>query len=339
MTSSPDLIQELKASKPTASVALRAQVRELAAGETAAASSPRRPRFRLPVRRFSLVAVPAAAAFAIAAAGVVGLARSDAPLREATEAGKETTTETFNLDQATPLGAPDTSAVPAIGRVQQISATLTVEVDGSDAVSSAAQEVLAMTQRLGGHVVTSSVATGEEAAGAQITVRVPAAKVQQALVELSALGTIVSQQVRMDDLQESIDAFERRQRSLRNQIAVVQARLAGSLDAETRARLESRLKNLRDELRGARRSEAGLRAQGRMATIQLSVVTSESGAAAPGGSRLERTLDEALNILVWEGVIILAILIVLAPFALVGVGAWLGRRLYRRREEDRLLAT
>jgi Domain of unknown function (DUF4349) len=339
MTSSPDLIQELKASKPSASVALRAQVRELAAGEASAAASPRRLRFRLPVRRLSLVALPAAAALAIAFAGVAGLARSDAPLREATtEAGKETT-ETFNLDQATPLGAPDSSTAPATGRVQQISATLTVEVDDSAAVSSAAQEALDLTQRLGGHVVTSSVATGEEAAGAQITVRVPAAKVQQALVELSALGTIVSQQVRMDDLQESIDAFERRQRSLRNQIAVVVARLEGSsLDAETRARLESRLKNLRDELRGVRRSEAGLRAQGRMATIQLSVVTSEFGAAAPS-SRLDRTLDEALNILVWEGVVILAILIVLAPFALVGVGAWLGRRLYRRREEDRLLAT
>jgi len=338
MTSSPDLIQELKASKPAASLALRAQVRELATGEAPAAVSPRRLRFRLPARRLSLVALPAAAALAIAAAGIVGLARSDAPLNEATRVGTDSP-GTLNLESAPAQPAPSADAAigSATGRVQQVSATLTVEVGDSAAVSSAAQDVLALTQRLGGHVVMSSVATGEEA-GAELTVRVPAAKVQQALVELSALGTIVSQQVRMDDLQESIDAFERRQRSLRSQIALVQARLGGSLDAETRARLEVRLKNLRDELRGARRSEAGLRAQGRMATIQLSVVTSESGAAAPA-SRLDRTLDEALNILVWEGVIVLAILIVLAPFALVFFGAWLGRRFYRRREEDRLLAT
>ncbi len=56
-------------------------------------------------------------------------------------------------------------------------------------------------------------------------------------------------------------------------------------------------------------------------------------------SRLDRTLDEALNVLVWEGVIAMAIAIVAAPFALLFFATWLGRKLYRRREEERLLAT
>ena len=44
-----------------------------------------------------------------------------------------------------------------------------------------------------------------------------------------------------------------------------------------------------------------------MATIQLAVVTPEfQGGVAPP-SRLDRTLDEALNVLVWEAVIALAI--------------------------------
>ena len=75
-----------------------------------------------------------------------------------------------------------------------------------------------------------------------------------------------------------------------------------------------------------------------MATLQLSVVTPDAGAVAPPPSRLDRTLEEALNVLVWEGVLALAILIVAAPFALVALAAWLGRRLYRRREDERLLA-
>ena len=58
----------------------------------------------------------------------------------------------------------------------------------------------------------------------------------------------------------------------------------------------------------------------------------------PVPSRLDRTLDEALNVLVWEGVVALAVLIVAAPFALLGAAVWLGNRFYRRREEDRLLA-
>ena len=58
----------------------------------------------------------------------------------------------------------------------------------------------------------------------------------------------------------------------------------------------------------------------------------------PTSSRLDRTIDEALNILVWEGVVTLAILVVAAPFMLFVLAAWFGRRLYRRQEE-RLLAT
>ena len=349
MTPSPELIHELQASPPgCAGGAAGTRTRDRGAGEPRTGAARGASRFRFPVRRVSLVAFPAAAALAIAVAGVAGLARSDAESPQAfglqsDETAKASRQKTASARRRSRLrrlwaSAPPTPSRPTSGRVQQVSATLTVEVDDSDGVSNASQEALDLTRRLGGHVVSASVTTGDQA-GAELTVRVPVAKAQEAVAGLSALGTIVSQQVRFDDLQEPIDAYERRQRSLRNQIAVVQARLDGSLDAETRARLEDRLKNLRADLRGARRSESGLRAQGRMATIALSVVTSETQGGAAPASRLERTLDESLNVLVWEGVIVLAIAIVAAPFALVFLAAWLGRRLYRRREEERLLAT
>ena len=75
-----------------------------------------------------------------------------------------------------------------------------------------------------------------------------------------------------------------------------------------------------------------------MSTIQLTVVTPGAFGAVAPPARLDRTIDEALNVLAWEAVIVLAVLIVLAPFALVAFAAWLGRRVYRRREEERLLA-
>ena len=77
MTSSPDLIHELRASRPSAPLALRARVREIAAEQPARAA---RAGWRFPIRRGVLVAVPAAAALAFASAGVLGLARSDAPV-------------------------------------------------------------------------------------------------------------------------------------------------------------------------------------------------------------------------------------------------------------------
>lgn len=359
---SPDLIHELQASRPEAPTTLRARVREMAAQEQK--PPVRWPSFRLPVRRMALVALPAAAALAIASAGAIGLSRSDgdvAALREEAAARQPEATEAFdvytgtverellplaNLDtpQGSAVGATPTLASgkgaigPADDRKQRVSATLIVEVPDSDAVSRAAQDALDLTRRLGGHVVSASVATGEEGSAA-LTVRVPVTRVQEAVVGLSALGRIVSQQVAIEDLQETLDALERRTRSVRAQIALVSARLESeSLDAETRAVLENRLKTLRGELRGLRRGISGTSAEARMSTIQLTVVTPGAFGAVAPPARLDRTIDEALNVLVWEAVIVLAVLIVMAPFAIVALAAWLGRRLYRRREEERLLA-
>jgi Domain of unknown function (DUF4349) len=345
MTPSPELIQELRASRPTAPADLRMRVREIAARDAVAPTALAKLRLRLPQRRHLLVALPAAMALALATAGVLGLARSDAPTTEAVELEA--------IDKATPESAtppattfggtdqgPRSGGAPDSTRAQRTSAILTVEVTDSDGVSEAAQKALDLSRRLGGHVVSASVVTGD-GANAAITLRVPSERVQEAVVQLSALGDIVTQQVTIDDLQATIDQLERRERSLRAQIATLVARLESEpLDAETRARLEARLQNLRAELRTLRGDLSGTRAEARMATISLTVVTPESrGEAVPPPSKLDDALDEALTILVWEGVVALVILIVAAPFALAALVVWFGRRLYRRREEDRLLAT
>ena len=345
MTSSPELIHELRASRPSAALELRARVREIASAQPKPRSAPWAS-WRFPVRRGVLVAVPAAFALAVATAGVIGLASSESPRTESL--AQRGTAETFEAQPQMPPSeagklldqAQISSGTATAGdRAQKVSATLTVEVADSDAVSRAAQDALNLTRSLGGFVVTSSVATGDQGS-ASITVRVPVDKVQDAIAGLSGLGRIVSQQVTVEDRQENIDAFQRRSRSLRSQIALVNARLESeALDAETRARLEARLKNLKADLRGARVSLDVLRSEARMSTIQLTVVTPGAFGAVAPPSRIDRTVDEALNVLAWEGVIALAVLIVLAPFALVAFAAWLGRRLYRRHEEVRLLAT
>jgi len=336
MTSSPDLIHELRASRPSAPLELRARVRELAAVQPRPAPWAS---WRFPLRRGVLVAVPAAAALAFATAGVIGLASSDAPsteaLRQSGAADAPATTEAGK--QVAP--AQDATALSAGDRAQRVSATLTVEVSDSDAVSHAAQDALDLTRSLGGFVVSSSVATGEEGS-ASITVRVPVAKVQDAITGLSGLGRIVSQQVTIDDLQASLDELEKREATVRSEIARIRARLETErLDAQTEAVLRAKLSTLRAELTELRAGISSTEAEARMSTIQLTVVTPGAFGAVAPPSRIDRTVDEALNVLAWEGVIALGILIVFAPFALVAFAAWLGRRLYRRHEEERLLAT
>ncbi len=342
MTPSPDLHDQLRGSRPTAPPALRARVREIARDEPA--HIPVWSRFRLPARRVALVALPAAAALALVSAGAIGLSRSG----PATEALREAPGDAVVPESVEPQAsggekvAPPTFDQRSLGgandRAQRIAATLGVEVSGSDDVARAAQEALDLTSRLGGHVVSSSVATGDDPQ-ALLTVRVPVGRVQEALTQLSALGRIVSQQVAIDDLQGTLDTLERRERSLVAQIAAVRAQLgANDLDPVRRAQLQARLRSLRAELAQVRGDVRTTNAEASMATIRLTVVTPETGGVAAPPTRLDRTLGEALNVLVWEGVIALALAIVAAPFALVALAAWLGTRLYRRREDERLLA-
>ena len=342
MTPSPELIHELRASRPSAPAELRARVRAVASERPAPAPWAS---WRLPARRGLLVAVPAAAALAIASAGVLGVARSDSP-----QAVSQGTLEKSTLQTASPEYDTSTAGQGARSqtqpaplttdeRAQRVSATLTVEVKDPNAVSHAAQSALDLTRSLGGYVVASSVATGEEGS-ASITVRVPVDKVQDAIAGLSDLGRLVSQQVTIDDLQQSLDELTQREATTRTQIARIRARLESeSLDPQTEAVLRARLQTLRTELVSIRRGLAATNAEARMSTIQLSVVTSDASGAVAPSSRIDRTIDEALNVLAWEGVVALGLLIVLAPFALVGLAAWLGRRVYRRHDEERLLAT
>ncbi|HJR95189.1 MAG TPA: DUF4349 domain-containing protein, partial [Gaiellaceae bacterium] len=306
MTSSPDLIHELRASRPSAPLELRARVREIAAAQPKPAPWAS---WRFPVRRGVLVAVPAAVALAFASAGVIGLASSDAPsteaLRQSGAADAPATTEAGK--QVAP--AQDTTALSAGDRAQRVSATLTVEVSDSDAVSRAAQDALELTRSLGGFVVSSSVATGEEGS-ASITVRVPVAKVQDAITGLSGLGRIVSQQLTIDDLQATLDELEKREATVRSEIARIRARLESeTLDAGTEAVLRAKLSTLRAELTELRTGISSTEAEARMSTIQLTVVTPGAFGAVAPPSRIDRTVDEALNVLAWEGVIALGILI------------------------------
>ena len=235
MTSSPDLIHELRASRPSAPADLRTRIRTIAAEQpvrTPWAS------WRFPVRRGMLVAVPAAATLALASAGVVGLTRSDSP-----QAVRQDALEKSNLEAATPSTSADQSAgrtqspsaTTTDDRAQLVSATLTVEVKDADAVSRAAQSALELTRTLGGFVVSSSIATGDEGS-ASIVVRVPVDEVQDAITGLSGLGRIVSQQVTTADR-----AGEHRRRAASDSLA-------------PRA---DRCRHLSARVRDARRRDAG----------------------------------------------------------------------------------
>src|SRR5690349_11458246 len=152
---SPDLIRELQASRPLASDALRARVRELAAPVPARAR--RRPRLALPRPAFVLAPAAAALVVVVGIAGVLGATGSGGSppnlvhLRSsASEAQKATPSSPPLSVHGSAATVPSDLAVGATpGRAQQVDATLTVKVADSDHVSSAAQDAIDLTRSLG----------------------------------------------------------------------------------------------------------------------------------------------------------------------------------------------
>ena len=342
-----EIVDELRATRPRASEPLRLHVL------TTVAEPPRpEPSLieRLRRRRIAL-AVPAVAGLAVASALAIGITRPDPALRDAAapppgtaaqELGQRSAeappTSSATYGSAADAATAQKAAPGAVdGRAQRYSATLTLGVEDTDALSEATQRALSIARDLGGFVVSVRYATGDEGA-ASVTLRVPSARSADAVTRLSSLGTILSQNVQIDDLQESLDGLDRALRQLRAQLGAVNSQLEGTLSDADRARLLERRAQVQAQLRELRTNRSATAAEARLATFQLELRTEQQSSVPAPSSRLDRALDRALAVLAWEGVVVLAIGIAAAPLVLLGLGLWAARRMQRRRDEDRLLA-
>ena len=344
---SESLLNEIRASKPVAPSALRDRVRALSAAEPA--REPFLARFRW---RQLMVVAPVTLVLALSAATVIGLTRDDAVtgglIAAPVEGGSATTSSAFERS-ATPqqtealkgLAAPPATAdssgtvPPAAGQLQRYEAELRLRVDDVDALSTATKSAQRIALSHGGSVASlqyeaPSVGTGS----AQITLRVPISKVQSAMTQLSALGTIVGQRYGIEDLQVQADTLESQIEATQRQIAGILGQLESTtLSDANRAVLKSRLANARVKLKGLREGLAGTRAEAKTATIYLSLTTEKIEPGAVGGG----PLDNIKDVLAWEAIGLLYFLVVAGPFILVGFLVWLALRLRRRQVDTRLL--
>ena len=340
-----EIVDELRASRPRASDALRLQVLAVAAQPPAPRTS-LLDRFRGPRRL--VLALPVAAGLAVAAAIAVGVTRPESASREAAAPATTadrlagTASEAYAgpsaSDASAAAGAMKAAPAPATGRAQRYSATLALGVDDTDALSDATQRALGIVRDLGGFVVSARYATGTEGTSS-LTLRVPSARAADAVARLSSLGTILAQDVQIQDLQEPLDGIDRELRRVQAQLAAVTAQLGQADTVAERARLAARRSELRAQLQQLRASRAATTAEASTATIQLELRTEEGAAVPPSASRIDRALDRALDVLAWEAVVVLAFAVAAAPLALVAAAVWATRRTRRRLEDERLLSS
>ncbi|MCP9488758.1 MAG: DUF4349 domain-containing protein [Solirubrobacteraceae bacterium MAG38_C4-C5] len=233
------------------------------------------------------------------------------------------------------LPAPD-----APGRAVERITGLTLT--GPDAtVQSIANEAIAVADRVEGFVETSTVDVGEGRATADLTLRVPTDRADDALAALSRLADVRERTQQTTDLTESLDSTQERLEDARATRDGLRNALEEASSAEEVTDLRERLEEARARVRTLGGERAGLRERTSLATIDVEVrgtggppatQDDEGGAWTPGDA-----LDDALDVLrVAAGVAIVA-LAAAVPLAVVLGLAVLTVGLFRRRVRERAL--
>ena len=350
--SQPDhesIVAEIRGARITASRELRARVLAIAAvPEPGGTAEPPRRETRLPWRRLALVAVPVCLAVALAAALAVGLSGSGKGSQEQSAAGGGATRDALapkGLENGTTL-APSTAAgtgaaagLPATQkRAQLYEAELSLKVKD---LSATTKRALRLTRDFHGFVRSVDYGSGTESGSANMVVRVPIGSVQAAIVAFSELGEIVDQHVSITDVQPKVDAQFRRMQAQRDLITRLQAQLENPKLSQTdRAALENKLVAARRALVLMQRAQAALDRQTSFATVSLDLATVKKETVVPTDpGRIGRALHRSGQILADEAKVLVYVLIVGAPFFVLGAFAFGGMRVRRRRSEERLLST
>ena len=345
------LVDELRADAPVAPERLRQRVLELA-------PTPRSRR-----RKLVLVVVPAAAALAVGAALVHGFVSSGShpqaakpptlaehllqrPATATTTAtagsGSARVTHKQVLGALTQRNAVPSAAIP-LNRLVHADATLQVQVANRQALSRATSRATAIVTRLGGYAKSVRYASSHNGSGrAYLALRVPVGHVKTAIARLGALGTILSQQLSTQDLQQQVKQATNKVTKLRATIATYRKALQDpSLPAAQRVILQARLAEERKTLTQTRQARSGALASAATANVSLTLTTKQhAGAAVPHRQgRLGRMLGSAAGFLGLEGTIVLYALVVLSPVLVLGGLVWALVRERRRRGERHLLAS
>lgn len=239
---------------------------------------------------------------------------------------------------AVPDGAIAPGADP--DRPQELFGRTTLGVADASALSAAAADAMDLARELGGFTERSEFATRSDEQGrADLVLRVPTGRTEQALSGFADLGTVIDQQVSINDLGEEVAAARDRVTRLSRRVSQLRSDLA---DDPGNTRLENQLASAERALERARAARSAtlneVDERTRFATLSLAIVITDRIGEAADENRFAAAIDRAWDRL--GGVLAgaLEVLIVASPLILIGgVAAW-GLRTARRRSEGGLLA-
>jgi hypothetical protein len=198
-------------------------------------------------------------------------------------------------------------------------------------LSQATQSAVRQTRRLGGYVAAADYATGRDTGDSTLDLRVPIQNVQRAIARFSEMGTILSQQIRVADLQAPLDRTDARIAAARKVIAELEKK-----NVRTPAE-QIRLDGAKRTLRRLSQTHSNLVREGTYAKISLQLTTRKAAAKHVAPGRFSRFWGDAGDILGKEAIAMLYALVVAGPFAILAALVLFGGRARRRRADHRLL--
>lgn len=319
-----DLAAELRAARPTAPGYVREQVWLIAASAT-----PPQRRFTFTWRRALVVALPVAAA--VAAAVIISrpstTERGARPLLQ-TDTAQVEHAAAPSAQQKSVAGAATTAPTPSSTRAQRYGAYLSLRIPTGKGVSDGVKRALSITSSLGGYPVSVHASTATSAASADLTLKIPRDHVAQAISRLSSLGTIVGEQVDVQDAQAGLNATDRVIARLQRQLAALRAQ-----DPQTDA-VKLKIAELTARIQRLQRQQAATLRATHYATVQLHLATKPAAAPTQHGHGPLHGLGVAFR---WIGIGAVYALALGGPLVVLLVLVWLAARSIRRRREDALL--
>jgi Domain of unknown function (DUF4349) len=243
------------------------------------------------------------------------------------------------VSAAAGLEQRDATTLPPGQRLAHHTATMRLRVSDVDELSRTTREAMRIARRLGGFVASVNYAKPKGDDGdASLTLRVPTAKIQEAIAQLSDLGVIVSQRIEIQDVQNRVNDVTEQIASLRRTIRRIEARLNQSISEDERFRLQLQLEQARGNLRGLTDQRASTVRRARLAVVSVALTTREDEQkVAPPPGRVERAARNAATVLAKEVAALVYVLIVISPLLLLGAAAVVASRARRRRFDERLL--
>src|SRR6185312_10781592 len=255
-----DLVAELRAAHVEAPPEVRERVRLIAA---AAPAPPR----RITWRRALVVAVPIAAA--VAATLVITHPSSDkTTVVERSLGHLPSTVREAPIPAATGSdSAAKAFAVPSpTNRVQKYDATLSLRVEHAGDVSDGVKRALRITTSYGGYSSSVHAETHGSRAVADLKLRIPRSRIQEAMAKLAQLGTITDENVSTVDQTALLNNTDREIARLQKQLAILRTEPQSPDSDRKIAALVRRIENLQ---RGA----ATTRRNAHFATVNLHLGT------------------------------------------------------------------